>query len=94
MTLQELQDFLAALPLKRSLSLRGEQIIRLIKDKIEQLKQVKLSYLSLDRGYLSLSGGEQQRLYMMSILEAEMEGITFIFDEPTQGLHRKEKMFF
>ena len=91
MTLQELQDFLAALPLKRSLSLRGEQIIRLIKDKIEQLKQVKLSYLSLDRELPSLSGGEQQRLYMMSILEAEMEGITFIFDEPTQGLHRKEK---
>ncbi len=90
-TLGELQSFLSEVQLRRAFTIRGEQCIKLIFEKLEQMRQVNLSYLSLDREIPSLSGGEQQRLFLMSTLESEMEGITYIFDEPTAGLHRNEK---
>lgn len=60
-------------------------------DKIEQLVAVKLDYLTLYRPVPTLSGGEQQRLFLMSYLTSNMEALLYIFDEPTAGLHESEK---
>ena len=58
---------------------------------LEQLMAVKLDYLTLYRSIPTLSGGEIQRLFLMSYLTSDMESLIYIFDEPTSGLHESEK---
>ncbi|MED1721271.1 ATP-binding cassette domain-containing protein [Brevibacillus parabrevis] len=59
--------------------------------KLDCLETVGLSYLNLYREIPTLSGGETQRLHIMSHLSAKVDSIIYIFDEPTAGLHEKEK---
>ena len=49
--------------------------------------QVGLGYLSLSRRTDTLSGGEAQRLKMVRHLGSSLSNITYVFDEPTAGLH-------
>lgn len=55
--------------------------------KIQNLIQVGLGYLSLDRQVITLSAGETQRLRLASTLDSELTSIIYILDEPTVGLH-------
>jgi len=55
--------------------------------KINNLLQVGLGYLSLDRQVITLSSGETQRLRLASALDSELTSIMYILDEPTVGLH-------
>ncbi len=61
-----------------------------INEKLEVLRQLGLSYLSIDRPAGTLSGGEAQRVRIASQLEAELCGLTYVFDEPTIGLHPRD----
>ena len=54
---------------------------------LEHMGQVGLGYLSLSRRTDTLSGGEAQRLKMVRHLGSSLSNITYIFDEPTAGLH-------
>lgn len=54
------------------------------------LEQLRLGYLSLDRGAKTLSGGEGQRLRLASQLFADLSGLTYVLDEPSLGLHRED----
>lgn len=58
--------------------------------KLERIAKVGLSYLSLDRQTVTLSGGELQRLRLAAILDSAMTGLIYIMDEPTAGLHPKD----
>ena len=51
------------------------------------LEQVGLGYLALDRAASTLSGGEVQRLRLAAHLSAPLNGVLYILDEPTIGLH-------
>jgi excinuclease UvrABC ATPase subunit len=51
------------------------------------LVHIGLGYLSLDRSSASLSGGESQRVRMVRHLGSSLTDITYVFDEPTVGLH-------
>ena len=57
----------------------------------EQLVASSLGHLSLHRPVPTLSGGETQRLYLMSFLTSGMSPLAYLFDEPTAGLHESEK---
>ena len=59
---------------------------------VAQLIAVKLDYLTAYRPVPSLSGGEMQRLFLMSHLQADIAPLLYIFDEPTSGLHELEKL--
>jgi len=48
---------------------------------------IGLGYLSLDRATSTLSGGEGQRLKLVRHLGSSLTGLTYIFDEPSIGLH-------
>ncbi|MCE7078858.1 excinuclease ABC subunit UvrA [Streptomyces sp. ST2-7A] len=54
---------------------------------LESLVEIGLGYLSLDRTSASLSGGEAQRVKMVRHLGSSLTDVTYIFDEPTAGLH-------
>lgn len=58
--------------------------------KCTRLKRVGLSYLSLERRMATLSGGEIQRLKLAAALDCELDGLLYILDEPTIGLHPKD----
>lgn len=62
------------------------QIIKMV----EPLIRSGLSYLSLSRSADSLSASEIQRIRISAVSESALKGATFIFDEPTVGLHRSE----
>jgi excinuclease ABC subunit A len=54
------------------------------------LKKVGLGYLSLDRAAPTLSGGEAQRIRLASQLGSNLQGVCYILDEPTIGLHARD----
>lgn len=58
-----------------------------LRDLLESLVEIGLGYLSLDRVSSSLSGGEAQRVKMVRHLGSSLTDATYIFDEPTIGLH-------
>ena len=55
--------------------------------RLENLVTIGLGYLSLDRESSTLSGGESQRVKMVRHLGSSLTDITYIFDEPSVGLH-------
>jgi len=54
------------------------------------LQRVGLNYLSLDRSAPTLSGGEAQRIRLASQLGSNLQGVCYILDEPTIGLHTRD----
>ncbi|MEI2637817.1 MAG: excinuclease ABC subunit UvrA [Microthrixaceae bacterium] len=54
---------------------------------LESFVEIGLGYLSLDRSSGSLSGGESQRTKMIRHLGSALTDVTYVFDEPTVGLH-------
>lgn len=58
--------------------------------KIRRIRAVGLSYLTADRAMRTLSGGETQRLRLSVLLDSTMEGLLYILDEPTVGLHPED----
>jgi excinuclease ABC subunit A len=61
-----------------------------LRDRLRFLHEVGLGYLTLDRAYASLSGGEAQRLRLATQLGMGLVGVTYILDEPTIGLHPRD----
>ena len=61
-----------------------------LQSRLSFLKQVGLSYLSLDRSAPTLSGGEAQRIRLAAQLGSNLQGVCYILDEPTIGLHPRD----
>lgn len=66
---------------------RGRSLATQIKEYLQRMTDVGVGYLSLSRKTETLSGGEAQRLKMVRNLGSSLSNITYIFDEPTAGLH-------
>ena len=66
---------------------RGSSLAKQISEYLERMIEVGIGYLSLSRKTETLSGGEAQRLKMVRNLGGYLNNITYIFDEPTAGLH-------
>ncbi len=61
-----------------------------IQSRLEFLEQVGLNYLTLDRGAPTLSGGEAQRIRLAAQLGSNLQGVCYVLDEPTIGLHARD----
>ena len=65
-------------------------IIKEIKKRLKSLNDIGLSYLTLDRQINTLSNGEDQRIRLSKQLNLELNGIIYILDEPSIGLHQRD----
>ncbi len=82
MTAADLLPFLKAID-----DPRGNSLAKQIAEYLVRMIDVGIGYLSLSRKTETLSGGEAQRLKMVRNLGGYLNNITYIFDEPTAGLH-------
>ncbi|MDN5503348.1 MAG: excinuclease ABC subunit UvrA [Comamonas sp.] len=80
----------------QSLELTGREadiardLIPEIQSRLEFLEEVGLNYLTLDRGAPTLSGGEAQRIRLAAQLGSNLQGVCYVLDEPTIGLHARD----
>jgi excinuclease ABC subunit A len=68
----------------------ARDIVSEIKSRLSFMEQVGLGYLSLDRAAPTLSGGEAQRIRLSAQLGSNLQGVCYILDEPTIGLHPRD----
>jgi excinuclease ABC subunit A len=77
-----------------AMSARESDIARDLLPEIESrlafLEEVGLNYLTLDRGAPTLSGGEAQRIRLAAQLGSNLQGVCYVLDEPTIGLHARD----
>ncbi|MFE6615668.1 ATP-binding cassette domain-containing protein [Amycolatopsis sp. NPDC057786] len=62
-------------------------LMQTLRGTLDSLVEIGLGYLSLDRESGTLSGGEAQRVKMVRHLGSSLTDVTYVFDEPTVGLH-------
>jgi len=68
----------------------ADKITREILLRLDFLVNVGLDYLSLDRSATTLSGGEAQRIRLASQIGAGLQGVMYVLDEPSIGLHQRD----
>ena len=92
MDVLELQDFFTNL--NKAFSKNewkiAEEIIKEIQTRLQFLVDVGLTYLSLNRGSKTLSGGEAQRIRLATQIGSQLVGVLYILDEPSIGLHQRD----
>ena len=71
-------------------TLVGAAIVRELSSRLRFLKEVGLGYLSLDRSAATLSGGEAQRVRLATQVGAGLQGVLYVLDEPSIGLHPRD----
>ena len=68
----------------------ARDVLKEIRDRLQFLIDVGLSYLSLDRGTRTLSGGESQRIRLATQIGSTLVNVLYILDEPSIGLHQRD----
>jgi excinuclease ABC subunit A len=68
----------------------ARDVVSEIHSRLEFLEEVGLGYLTLDRAAPTLSGGEAQRIRLAAQLGSNLQGVCYVLDEPTIGLHPRD----
>ena len=68
----------------------AEKILKEIKERLGFLDDVGLGYITLDRGAATLSGGEGQRIRLATQIGSKLQGVMYVLDEPSIGLHQRD----
>ena len=68
----------------------GERVVGEIVSRLKVLVSLGLGYLTLDRATTTLSGGEAHRLRLATQIGARMQGLLYVLDEPSVGLHQRD----
>ncbi|HJG36812.1 excinuclease ABC subunit UvrA [Enorma phocaeensis] len=89
MTLDELAVWVARVPglMPEEMQPMARAIVAEMAEPIERLQQLGLGYLSLDRASSTLSTGERQRVQLARAVRNRTNGVLYVLDEPSIGLH-------
>ena len=68
----------------------AKDVLKEIRERLQFLLDVGLTYLTLNRASKTLSGGESQRIRLATQIGSQLQGITYILDEPSIGLHQRD----
>ena len=90
MSIGELYAFIDGMELDAYESTVAGKVLDEIRQRLSYIIQVGLSYLTLDRLSNSLSGGESQRINLVSALGSSLVGSLYVLDEPSIGLHPRD----
>jgi excinuclease ABC subunit A len=90
LTIKETVEFFAHVSLSRRDRLIADRILKEVTARLSFLADVGLDYLTLDRGAATLSGGEAQRIRLATQIGSGLQGVLYILDEPSIGLHQKD----
>ncbi len=90
MTVREAREFFSCLKLTGRDAEIAQDALKEIILRLAFLDEVGLGYLSLNRASPSLSGGEAQRIRLAGQLGSNLQGVCYILDEPTIGLHPRD----
>jgi len=92
MNLNKLVDWFATAEKKLNdkQNIIAKDILKEIRERLKFLTDVGLVYLTLNRASRTLSGGESQRIRLATQIGSQLQGITYILDEPSIGLHQRD----
>jgi excinuclease ABC subunit A len=68
----------------------AKDVLKEIRERLQFLLDVGLTYLTINRSSRTLSGGESQRIRLATQIGSQLQGITYILDEPSIGLHQRD----
>jgi excinuclease ABC subunit A len=97
MSIEETEDFFRKMiPTDEKKALKDSEyqiahlIIQEILNRIQFLKNVGLNYLTMNRTANTLSGGEAQRIRLATQIGSSLQGVLYVLDEPSIGLHQRD----
>lgn len=90
LSVEDTRMFFETLSLSASEKTIAEGVLKNIRERLEFLQGVGLSYVSMGRRANTLSGGESQRIRLATQIGTRLEGIIYILDEPSIGLHPRD----
>ncbi len=90
LSVTDLLEFINSLSFTASQEIIAKPLIKEIRARLGFLKDVGLGYLTLARGAATLSGGEAQRIRLATQIGSGLQGVLYILDEPSIGLHQRD----
>ena len=90
MPIVKIREFFLSLQLDNTKSIIAKPILKEINARLSFLVDVGLDYLTLSRSASSLSGGEAQRIRLATQIGSGLQGVLYILDEPSIGLHQRD----
>ncbi|MBT6068338.1 excinuclease ABC subunit UvrA [Candidatus Peregrinibacteria bacterium] len=89
-SVDEAREFLGGLKLTKTEEIIAEPIVKEVTKRLSFLQNVGLSYLTLNRAANTLSGGEAQRIRLATQIGSQLQGVLYVLDEPSIGLHQND----
>ena len=90
LSISDAHNFFKKLKLPGKKELIASKILKEVIERLGFLKNVGLSYLTLDRAAATLSGGESQRIRLATQIGSKLTGVLYVLDEPSIGLHQRD----
>ncbi len=90
MTVEQARTWIGGLVLDGRAAEIARDAIAEVQSRLDFLLEVGLGYLALDRAAPTLSGGESQRIRLAAQLGSNLQGVCYVLDEPTIGLHARD----
>ena len=90
LSIEDASEFLNSLQLGHREEIIAGAVLKEIQSRLHFLIDVGLTYLSLDRGASTLSGGEAQRIRLATQIGSGLAGVLYVLDEPSIGLHQRD----
>ncbi len=91
-SVREARAWFADLLLEGKDAVIAEKVLKEIRERLGFLDDVGLGYLTLDRSAATLSGGEGQRIRLATQIGSKLQGVLYVLDEPSIGLHQRDNL--